>query len=96
MFNHNRLERYKSCLKQKWGVINDLLGRSKSKRKIHSIRIGGKLVQDDKIIANGFNDFFSNIPKTLHKKLPKINKNNRMKGCLNHMQNKSITDFYLF
>ena len=92
MFNHNRLERYKSCLKQKWGVINDLLGRSKSKRKIHSIRIGGKLVQDDKIIANGFNDFFSNIPKTLHKKLPKINKNNRMKGCLNYMQNKRITD----
>ena len=63
-YNHRRFERFKNNLKRKWSVINDLLGRKKKQNIFSSIYIEGVQVDDDKKIANGFNSFFTDVPKT--------------------------------
>ena len=71
-------------------MINNLHGRSKNKTKIHSIDIDGKSETNEKLIANGFNTFFSNVPKTYHKNLPKMSKSHRMKKCNDYVKGKEI------
>ena len=75
-FNHGRLDKYKSSLRQKWGVINDILGRSKNKdcRNIRSIDIGGVNTTDDGEIANSFNDFLPMYPMNTMINFPRSQK----------------------
>ena len=80
-YNHRRFERFKNNLKRKWSVINDLLGRKKKQNTFSSIYIEGVQVDDDKKIANGFNSFFTDVPKTYHEKLPPMDDLKRAKEC---------------
>ena len=57
-FYHKRLDKYKTNLKKKWLVINELLGRKKKENSFHSIYVDGVLVKDNQTIANAFNSFF--------------------------------------
>ena len=41
---------------------------------------------DGQTIANGFNDFFSKIPKSYHDKLPKMNEIKRVKECADFLK----------
>ena len=45
-------------MRRTWGVMNDLLGRSKSSKRINSVKVDGKMETNNTKIANGFNDFF--------------------------------------
>ena len=55
-------------MKKTWELINDL--RGKNKKKISScFKIDGKLVEDKREIADGFNKFFSSIAKNMNAKL---------------------------
>ena len=72
-------------MRRTWGVMNDLLGRSKRSKSINSVKVDGKMETNDTKIANGFNDFFSSIPKTYHRKLPKISEKSRLIKCLNYL-----------
>ena len=92
LFNRHRLEKYKNDVRKKWGVLNDILGRAKKSNRIHSIYVKGRLESDSKRIADGFNDFFSNIPKEYHDKLPQMDKNLRLEGCLSYM-NKDESEY---
>ena len=83
-------DKYKNNARKTWGIMNNLLGRSKTKTKIHSVDIDGKPETNEKIIANGFNNFFSNVPRTYHDKLPKFSKSARMKKCHDYIKGKEI------
>ena len=89
-FLHKLLLIHKSDMKKTWGLMNDLLGRSRTSKRIHSVNVDGKLETDDTKIANGFNRFFSNIPKAYHKNLPKMNQKSRINKCLNYLRGKEI------
>ena len=89
-FLHQLLIKHKSNMRKTWGVMNNLLGRSKCSKRIHSIKVDGKLESNDSKIANGFNKFFSGLPKTFHNKLPKMNENSRLNKCLNYVKGKEI------
>ena len=93
-YNHERLEKYKSNLRRKWGIVNDLLGRkSKRKEKVQSINIKGRLVKDPKMIAKGFNEFFTGIPKKLHDELPQMSDRDRINGCMEFCQSNMNSKF---
>ena len=92
-FNHGRLDKYKKNLKRKWGVINDLLGRKKKENSFSSIYVDGVLVDDKQKIANGFNSFFSEIPKTFHEKLPPMDNLDRLQQCRDFLKTKRNSKF---
>ncbi len=85
-FNHDRLVKLKNNLKKKWSVINELLGRKKKEKSFHSIYVDGVLTSDNKKIANGFNYFFSQIPKEYHDRLPKMDESKRIEECNNFLK----------
>ena len=66
----NLLDMHKSDLKKTWGVLNDLLGDKRKKKLPDSFVINGSNVSDPQQIADGFNDFFSNIGPNLASKIP--------------------------
>ena len=90
------INEYNSDMRRTWGVINGLLGKSKRKEPITFLNINGVLCDDSQTIANEFNTFFSNIPKNLHKKLPKMNEKNRLSKCLEFLKNKKIMNNFHF
>ena len=49
-----------------WGVINEVIDRKQTKNKIpHSFTINDKIVDNEKGISNGFNDYFASIGKLM-------------------------------
>ena len=54
-----------------WQYINNLLGRGRSSSATSTFCINGKTTCDPTLIANGFNDHFSNIAVDLVNQLPK-------------------------
>ena len=92
-FNQARLDKYKYDLKRKWGVINDILGRKKKNGTFHSIYVEGVLTSDKSKIADGFNKFFSEIPKAFHDKLPKMENVNRIEKCTSFLNFNSNPNF---
>jgi hypothetical protein len=51
--------------KQKWSCVNSVLGRNRAKNKIGKIEDGQVLTENNERKATLFNDYFSNIGKTL-------------------------------
>ena len=63
-----RFKNVQGNMKKTWALINEL--RGKSKKPISScFKIDGKLVEDKREVATGFNNFFSSIAKNLNSKL---------------------------
>ena len=85
------IRKYNSDMRRTWGVINGLLGKTKKRDRISTINIGGTACDDSQKIANEFNNFFSNIPKKLHKKLPKFSNRHRIEKCLSFLKRKKIS-----
>ena len=57
-------ELFNSCqsIKQTWGHVNNLIGKSKTKRELpDNFKFNGQIISDAKSIANQFNSFFANI-----------------------------------
>ena len=88
------ITKHNSNMRRTWGVINDLLGRSKSKERFSSMNLNGEFCTDSQVIANKFNEFFTNIPKKLHNNLPKINENLRIDKCLEFLKGKSVPNSF--
>ena len=70
-----------------------LEGKVKEKKKIQSINIKGRLVKDPKMIAKGFNEFFTGIPKKLHDELPQMSDRDRINGCMEFCQSNINSKF---
>ena len=90
------ITKYNSNMRRTWGVINDLLGKSRCKERFTSMNVDGEFCTDSQVIANQFNKFFNNIPKNLHKDLPKMNDNIRIDKCLKFLKGRTIADSVLF
>ena len=56
-----------SNLKETWGIVGNLLGRTRKTESSRDILIDNCLVDDPESIANGFNAYFSSIGQTASK-----------------------------
>lgn len=55
-------EKYKSDIRNTWGTINTIIGRTNDKTNIlQSFKIGDRETTDEKVIANNFCDVFTSI-----------------------------------
>ena len=82
-------ENCKNNAKKTWKGINDLLGKaSKKKSSEISIKIGNSIVNNQKIVANNFNDFFTGIAQNLVNKLGRTSK--KFTDYLNNPQPNSL------
>ena len=62
-------------MKKTWSTINKVLGKEKSKDSLPSfLKSNGNIISGNFEIANGFNDFFSNIGPQLADKIPTSSK----------------------
>lgn len=62
-------------VKKSWDGIKSLMANSgvkKGKSKIDRISVNGELITDELIIAKAFNNYFSNIAKTLDNDIPEL------------------------
>ena len=57
-------------LKKSWSIIKEVINRKKSSASISKFLINGNIVEDNKIICEGFNDFYINVGPTLAAKIP--------------------------
>lgn len=58
-------EKVKDNSRAQWRVINSLAGNNKAKNCVKSLQINGKTVDDPKVIAEQFNEYFVNVPNSL-------------------------------
>ena len=65
LYYGEKFNKFNGNIKKTWQLINEL--RGKSKRSIKpSFMVDGNLIQDRRLIANGFNKYFTSIAKNLN------------------------------
>ena len=70
-YYHDRLNKFKSDSRKTWNIINDILWRNKSRKKIpQKFLLGENEVTDKQEIADKFNSFFTNIGPSFSNKIP--------------------------
>jgi hypothetical protein len=57
-------------IKQTWKLIRSMMQLSNEEELIEELKINGTIVNDAQLMANGLNDFFTNIAQSLADKLP--------------------------
>ena len=62
----------KNNLKKTWGIIKQVINKSKYSKLSSEFSHNGSILNDKKSIANAFNDYFVNIGPTLASKIPKL------------------------
>ena len=55
--------------KEAWKSINQILGRQTKQMTVNELNIGENILSDPQEIADGFNDYFSNIGPNLASKI---------------------------
>ena len=70
---HNLLEENKNNVKKTWIVLKDIIGKKKSKILQNKFTIGNNIINNKNQISEGFNDYFTNIGKSLEKNIPRSN-----------------------
>ena len=70
-YYHEKLQKFRLDSRKTWSTINDILWRHKGKQDFpnHFIN-GGNKITDKKVIAESFNNFFTNIGPNLSKNIP--------------------------
>jgi len=63
----------KNNIKDTWKLLNNLLCRNIGKRTIQSIIVNNENITNEKLIANEFNNYFSNIANILNDEIPLCN-----------------------
>ena len=63
-YYENKFELYRSDMKSTWKTIRSILG-GKSTRGIKSIIVNGESVEDERIIADEFNNYFASVASEL-------------------------------
>ena len=71
-----QLARYKGDIKSTWNVINSIICKQrKDQPKVSGFNLNGKIIKDNKSIANEFNNYFINIgPKLANNITPPQNR----------------------
>ena len=75
--NHysNLLTQHKNNLKESWNIMKEIISKKKAKYGLPTkISINGVSISEPKLIAENFNDYFSNIGKKLASKVGKASK----------------------
>ena len=70
-----RIAGQKQNPKEAWKTINNLLGRQNKPTKVNELSISGNNLTNSEDIAEGFNEFFSNIGPDLASKIDTSNHN---------------------
>ena len=60
-------------IKKTWKQLNNILNKHKKNQQISQLSINGTLISDQKVIANKFNSYFTNVAYELNKNIPKSN-----------------------
>ena len=64
-YYREQLQSNKGNMKKTWDIIKNIINQNRNNKSYNQFLIKGKITQDPKIIANNFNDFFTNIGPTL-------------------------------
>ena len=68
-----RFSEVKNDMKRTWGLIKSIINSktsSNNSSRIDELLINGKIISDKKLMANKFNEYFTNIGSTLARKIP--------------------------
>ena len=60
-YQHDSFMRCKNDIKGTWKLINNLVLNKKCSKTISAMNVGGSETTDPKVIAQGFNDYFSSV-----------------------------------
>jgi len=63
----------KNNIKNTWKILNDLLNKNCNRKVIQGVLINDLIVNEEQIIANEFNTYFSNIATSLDSEIPASN-----------------------
>ena len=66
----DRLQHVKESASKTWKVLNEMTNRNYTRKPISQIQFNDVLIDDKKLIADKFNDFFVNIGPELAKAIP--------------------------
>lgn len=89
MYYHQTLDKYKSDIKKTWSTIKEILNKSPKRDPFpNSFIINGNAVNDQSIIANEFNKYFTNIGPNLASQIKSTIGNSHKDYLLNHVTHK--------
>ena len=69
-FYSARIDKFRNNVSMTWKVLNEMINEKPVSKKIGQIEIDGSTVENPEIIANKFNNFFTNIGPDLQKHIP--------------------------
>ena len=87
--------------KKTWEGIRKIVNIKKVSTKTSQLNIGGKIIDDDKELANNFNNFFVNVGPSTENTIPKVpnilpskflKNRNQMNFVIAHISNEEILD----
>ena len=73
--NHYKdiLDKNRNNTKKLWGILKDIINKKKSTTRPKQFVIGDEVVTNKNIIADKFNDYFTNVGSNLAEKIPSVN-----------------------
>ena len=76
-YYENRFELHKTDLRRSWQLIKEVIGRQKVYKPISNIfkTDDDTMIKDPTLISNKFNEYFTNIGKSLANNIPSSNTN---------------------
>ena len=89
----NLVNNYKNDAKKLWDIINAQTGKGGKDSGPEALNLAGELISDPKIIANEFNNYFSNIGPQMKSKIPTSNIINNIQFL--NMADSSLASMYL-
>ena len=78
---HELFEANRRNLKKSWAIIKNIINKKQFGNKLCEFVINGEITADQKLIADTFNNFNTNIGKNLSEKIPNTNT-----GSLSYME----------
>ena len=76
-YYQDSLKKCENNLKKTWVIIKDVLNKSKPSKINDTFKYNNVITTDKSTIANGFNDYFVSIGKTLSETIPRSGPNYR-------------------
>ena len=60
-YYQNKLKNVKESMSKTWKLLNSMLFRNRKQKSVCEIELNGFLVSDPNILANNYNNYFTNI-----------------------------------
>jgi hypothetical protein len=73
MYYRNKFETAKGNINKTWNIIKNLMKADYAKQTVTEIKSDGKIITDNNIISNKFNEYFVKVGPSLANKIPAIN-----------------------